>query len=245
MKVKQLGNNGGLGDPTQTNSSFLIDLHDDHSEYLLFDCGYNIMARLVKEEQDDPYFEIAKIKYLVISHKHDDHCGNLETLIYWNHFKNNVQMDIFVACEGLAGTVKDTREIVDDFKIIEAQTYGELSVVNDGYFTAIPTKPGEAFSLLFVKAYHGAKPAVGVLISCDKRSIFISGDTKAFEDIEEFVDNHYREVDLIFHDYSNWDDESKNVHACKTDYEREYSQKFKDKAIKYHTASPDFNQEWQ
>ena len=242
MKIKQLGNNGGLGDPTQTNSSFLIDLHNDQSEYLLFDCGYNVMARLVEEEANDPNFEIAKIKHLVISHKHDDHCGNMETLIYWNHFKNNVQMNIYVACKGLAKTVKDTRKIEDNFKTIKAKTYESLTIVRPFSSVLIGS-----LLVFFYPAFHGAKPAIGLHLEDGTRSIYISGDTKANKVLEGAlgVKRIKKPATLIFHDYSNWDDESKNVHACATDFEREYSQAFKDKAIKYHTGNPDFNKGWQ
>lgn len=249
MKIKQLGNGGGIASALEghVNSAFLIDLYEDHSEYLLFDCGYNIMKRLEEEERDNTYFEIAKIKYVIISHKHDDHCGNLETLIYWNHFKNNVQMHIYVACDDLAKGVRDTRKIEDNFHTLDAQTHKELDVVGDGYFTAIPHNSNqEAFSLTFKTVYHGAKPAIGVIINgFDNRSILISGDTKAHKSIEDFYDNHYNNIDLVFHDFSNWDDESKNIHACQTDFEREYSEDFKAKITKYHTGSLDFNKEWQ
>ena len=237
MLIKMLGNNGGLGDPTQTNSSFLIDLYPDHSEYLLFDCGYNVMARLIQEEKEDEHFKIEKIKHLVISHKHDDHCGNLETLIYWNHFKNNVQMNIYVACKGLAKTVKDTRKLQGNFKTVKVKTYESLHIVCT--FTQFTLKHN--ISLFFHEAYHGAKPAVSLWIGDHDEAIFISGDTKANKRLETFA----HDADLIFHDFSNWDDESKNIHACQTDFEREYSQEFKSKVIKYHTGSTDFNQSWQ
>lgn len=247
MQIKQLGNNGGLGNPTQTNSSFLIDLYNDHSEYLLFDIGYNVMARLVEEETNDPHFEIAKIKHLVVSHKHDDHCGNMETLIYWNHFKNDVQMNIYVACGGLAQTVMDTRKIEYNFKTIDAGTYNDLQVLYGTYLdTVLYPKVFKDFtkdkiSIYFSNVYHGAKPSIGMFISSKDTSFCISGDTKAHKDIELLA----KDADLIFHDYSNWDDESKNVHACKTDFEREYSKEFQDKVIKYHTGSDDFNRDWQ
>ena len=240
MKIKQLGNNGGLGDPTATNSAFLIDLHDDHSEYLLFDIGYNVMARLVEEEDNDPYFKIAKIKHLVVSHKHDDHCGNMETLIYWNHFKNDVQMNIYVACKGLAKTVKDTRKITDNFKTIKAKTYKSLTIVDDEYAYDL----SETRTIVSTPGFHGAKLAFGMSIiayGTRDKVFFISGDTKAHLTIQQDATG----ADLIFHDFSNWDDESRNVHACETDFEREYSDEFKSKVIKYHTGSDDFNKEWQ
>ena len=241
MKIKQLGNNGGLGNPLQTNSAFLIDLNEDHTEYLLFDCGYNIMARLVEEEANDPYFEIAKIQHLIISHKHDDHCGNLETLIYWNYFKNNVQMKIYVADKALAQTVRDTRKIVNNFKITKVDTYSTLTIVDTARIMTLDASLD--FGMYFTKAYHGAKKAIGFFINetHTQRSFFISGDTKANAKIEKESNT----ADLIFHDYSNWDDESKNVHACATDFEREYSEGYKKKVIKYHTGNDDFNRDWQ
>lgn len=243
MKVKQLGNGGGLSSALEghVNSAFLFDLYDDHSEYLLFDCGYNIMKRLEEEERDDEHFQISKIKHVVISHKHDDHCGNLETLIYWNYFKNNVKMDIFVASKGLAKTVKDTRKIEDNFKTIKVNTYKSLTVVKEvNEFTL----SNNSILVTFIPVYHGAKPTIGMRIEDWEKSVFISGDTKANVAIENFLKPFFH-TDIIFHDYSNWDDESKNVHACKTDFEREYSKSFRDSITKYHTGYLGFDEDWQ
>ena len=246
MKIKQLGNGGGLADPTEghVNSSFLIDLHDNHSEYLLFDCGYNIMKRLVEEEQNNEHFEISKIKHVVISHKHDDHCGNLETLLYWNHFKNNVQMNFYVACKGLAKTIKDTRFIENNFKTIKAKTYESLEIISAESYIELKTNK---ILLEFCKAYHGSKKAIGLRVlqydikNIVNKSIFISGDTKAHKSIEQFATN----CDLVFHDYSNWNDPSKNIHACESDFKSEYSKQFRTRVMKYHTGSLEFNKDWQ
>lgn len=246
MLIKQLGNGGGLN-PLLTNSSFLIDLYDTHSEYLLFDCGFNVMARLLEEQDNDPYFEISKIKHVVISHKHDDHCGNLETLIYWNYFKNNVIMSFYVASPDLAATIMDTTKIQKNFKTEYILTYSELHIVYGRLddFMLLPfifrDMEKERVNICFSDVYHGSKPAVGMYIQDANRSIFISGDTKANIHIEEAAED----ADIIFHDYSYWDNESDNIHTCKTDYDRVYSQKFKDKVIKYHTGNIHFNENWQ
>ena len=88
MKIKQLGNGGGLN-PQMTNSSFLINLGTDKEpEYLLFDCGFNIMQKLIELEKNNE-IKIKDIRCVYISHLHDDHVGNLETLIHWQFFKNN------------------------------------------------------------------------------------------------------------------------------------------------------------
>jgi len=250
MKIKQLGNGGGLASALEghINSAFLIDLYDDHSEYLLFDCGYNIMKRLEEEERDDEHFRISNIKHVVISHKHDDHCGNLETLIYWNFFKNGVKMDIYVPCKGLLKTVMATCKILNDSKIEKVSTYESLTRIRAGMdiflFSEHDTGLCDPITITFSPAFHGAKETVGMRIDNEDTSIFISGDTKANQTIENFLEPYFY-TDLIFHDYSNWDDESKNIHACKTDFEREYSQTFQNEIIKYHTGSVHFNKNWQ
>jgi len=49
---------------------------------------------------------------------------------------------------------------------------------------------------------------------------------------------------MIFHDFSNWNAPSKQIHACESDFEAEYSQEFKDRVIKYHNGE-DFDESWR
>jgi ribonuclease BN (tRNA processing enzyme) len=247
MQILQLGNGGGLN-PRLVNSAFIIDLYDDHSEYLLFDCGFNIMVRLMDLEDEDEHFSIDKIKHVVISHNHADHMGSLETLIYWNFFKHGVKMDIYVPCKGLLKTVKATRKILDNFKTKKVDTYESLVKVCEGLdihlFHENDIGLCDPTIITFSPAFHGAKETIGMRIHDKDTAIFISGDTKANRIIETFLKPYFY-TDLIFHDYSNWDDESKNIHACKTDFEREYSYSFRNEIIPYHTGDLQFNRNWQ
>ena len=72
MKIKQLGNGGGLY-PQLTNSSFLIK---NNKEYLLLDCGYNIMTyfkkKYSKKERDKI---ISNTNTIFISNMHKEHIG--------------------------------------------------------------------------------------------------------------------------------------------------------------------------
>ena len=245
MKIKQLGNGGGLASALEghSNSAFLVDIYEDASSYLLFDCGYNTMKRL-EEEERDTNFLIANIDIVVISHDHDDHSGNLETLIYWNYFKNQKTMDIYTPSKALFKRIQGTRSIVDNYEQVNVDIFKSLTLVKARDIIQL-----SAMVLLFTDASHGSKQAVGAILLPDdsSRNIFISGDTKALDILESTI----RAIDpdmtntIAFHDFSNWDDDSKNVHACQTDYKREYSKLFRQKVIKYHTGSKDFNREWQ
>lgn len=74
----------------------------------------------------------------------------------------------------------------------------------------------------------------------------ISGDTKASVLLEKEILSKLKDCNdsIIYHYYSNWDYPSKNVHTCKTDFEGEYSEEFRNQIIKYHDNGY-FKKEWQ
>ena len=85
MRIKQLGN-GGAFDTESTNSSFLIDIGTPKKRSLiLFDCGYNVFAKLRELEKEDKDI-IKDIEHIWISHLDDDHVGSLKSLIYYRYF---------------------------------------------------------------------------------------------------------------------------------------------------------------
>ena len=247
MKIKQLGNGGGLN-PLMTNSSFLIDLYDDESEYLLFDCGFNIMVRLIEEEKDTTnYFHISKIKHVFISHDDDDHIGNLQTLIYWNFFKNNTIMT----------TITQNNTVINSLKSInKTMVGGQMAFTRLYHLSNCDLHEFDnKIKLIHTPAFHGNRECTGMLIYVEhgekpnrysKEGIFISGDTKANEAIEVLLSKEEVNLNktLIFHDYSHWNAPSKNVHACEGDFTVEYSKEFQYKCIKYHTGKDVFNKEW-
>jgi ribonuclease BN (tRNA processing enzyme) len=247
MKILQLGNGGGL-DPLSINSSFLIDVSEEGSEteYLLFDCGYNIMQRLLELEENND-IKIKHIKHVYISHVHDDHVGNLETLIYWQYFKNNIKINVYSHSEiKLKNRLKQVNHI---FNGSQVKQY-ELFVYNNLLCGRGNPLNGNAFIKLYpIKGFHGSTPSYGLIIeeSITNDTIFISGDTKADSSIEKVLkDGLFLNSSncLVFHDYSNWDCPSKNVHACKTDFRDEYSEEFKKVVIKYHNNEP-FYDKWR
>jgi ribonuclease BN (tRNA processing enzyme) len=253
MRIKQLGNGGGLN-PQLTNSSFLIEYTSN--QFLLFDCGFNIMDRLIKLEEDsvkhDASFRISKIDIVFVSHTDDDHIGNLQTLIYWNYFKNQKKMEIISHNEVFdiidkMNTIK-TAGIVEDFKYFIKI---DISNRKEVYYNLVSDS---MLKLTFIKAYHGSRKCYGLLAIKSNKAIYISGDTVAHPSIENTVTKEIKLQQnisgsnlnsIMFHDYSHWDCPSKNVHACKTNFEEEYSKEFRDKLIKYHTGEDDFNKDWR
>jgi len=267
MRFIQLGNGGGL-DPTATNSSFLVQVKED--EYLLFDCGFNVMQKLIElqEEslQNNEYFHISKIKYVFISHIHDDHVGNVETLMYWNYFKNNVSITWLYANEEVKDYLKMKMEPklynggkVDNYSIVQSSI---RSVSGDNKFPYRITRPeggmlNSSTTIKLVSLYetfHGGCESNGLVIikefdngdSIEKTSFVISGDTKASVYLEEEIlyktSNSSRTI--IYHDFSDWNCPSKNVHACKSDIDSEYSEEFIESLIWYHNNGV-FNRRWQ
>jgi len=234
MKVKQLGNGGGF-DFDKTNSAFLIEAKDTT---LLFDCGFNIMDRL----KSDKTIDIEKIDYVYISHMDEDHVGNLKMFIYWRYF--NYKKTTTVICYStLENTIRDYLRDLDNELIGCKSTRADMFKI----FTTYPSKYEitKDLSILSTNCNHGNVNTHGAIFysgtNHKQKSIFISADTKASKYIEEVS----KDCDIIFHDYSHWDFVTRNVHTCKTDFELEYSEDYKNKVIKYHTGDLNFNKEWR
>lgn len=243
MQIKQLGNGGGL-DILSTNSSFLINLYND--EYLLFDCGWNIMEKLLKVQEEDEDFHISKIKYVFISHDDDDHIGNLQTLIYYNYFINNVTMKIISKNTKVKHIISDINYIKQGGNIIDKD------IVQLEAHSLFLHRGNIHYNISHVPAFHGNRECTGMLIKSDTVSskafntIYISGDTTANYSIEEFLTEEtdlFTDTTIVFHDFSNWNAPSKNVHACEGDFTVEYSKEFQEKCIKYHN-NEEFNEDW-
>jgi len=232
MKIKQLGNGGGF-DFNQTNSSFLIS-NDDETDYTLFDCGYNVMARLLDES--DP-IDIEKINNVIISHMDEDHIGNLKMLIYWRYFNFGKSTNIVCGFR----VEEDLRRYLNK---MDHELIGGLPSNTIMYHF---NNRATYYNIKFIEGYHGVIPSYGVLFynKCPYDGIFISGDTKANFNIEKKLKDFIslENIKYIFHDYSHWDNVTRNVHACKTDFNLEYSEEFRNKVIKYHTGDS-FNSDW-
>jgi len=242
MKILQLGNGGGL-DIDQTNSSFLIDFND---EYLLFDCGFNIMQKLLELDKDNTSFKISKIKWIYISHDHADHIGNLETLIYYKYFilkdePVNILLSPFNDSEIKLYLPKN-----DELKSGRLVNAGMYITNNLSQYHFL--KIDDMFQISPFNSYHPGSNSSGIILkhspkNNEFKTIMITGDTKALENIESLSFRH--ECELVFHDYSYWNNPSRNVHACDSDIESEYSEDFRNQLIRYHTGDDiNFKKDW-
>lgn len=233
MRIKQLGN-GGAFNFDQTNSSFIIE---SFNNTILFDCGYNVFSKLRELNYT------SKIDTVFISHMDDDHIGSLKSLIYYRYFIDKKKTSILCGEEVyplLVSYLEDVNYIIDNgYKVQE--DICEVFKISDREYCYITYD----FCIGTIKGNHG-KPSYG--IKCYEKNkkqfmscILISGDTKAninfYRELKN-IDSKY----LAFHDYSNWNEESKQVHACAEDFNLFYRD-YKDKIIKYHTGE-DFNKDW-
>lgn len=245
MEIKQLGNGGGF-DFNQTNSSFLINVKNENREeakdtYLLFDCGYNVMAKLQNSGID-----ISKIDNVFISHMDEDHIGNLKMLIYYRYFIHKQKTNIIYSTK-ISKQIKEY--LIDmDNELIGGQSINAKMItfdpVNEDSINTYGT-----WALYTTSIHHGKLQGAGAIIFSKgtKKGFFISGDTKASATIEKEVNKQIKQHDLTllkFHDFSNWDCVTRNVHACNADYEIEYSTEWRKTTIKYHNGEP-FNEKWQ
>ena len=229
---------GGAFDTTITNSSFLINT-DKGS--ILYDCGYNVFPKLVEMDENSEDEIIGDINTIIVSHDDDDHMGSVKSLLYYMYFILG-KKDVNLYCPD---------HMVDMFssmnKEMKSSRYFDAQIVEPRPIHMIKFEEEERFGAEFrvVRGIHHTT-AYGV-IAHDKRGniVAISGDTKAnvyFEEEIKYVANRMNVPNvemsdiLIFHDYSFWDAPSRQVHACKSDVDVEYSNEFLSQAIMYHNA---------
>jgi len=234
IKYKILGN-GGAFDYNQCNSSFLIGQNE---EYLLFDCGYSVFAELRKQDADiNINLDLKKLTTVYISHMDDDHIGSLKALIYYQYFINNIKIQ--VTCH--SNLIPSLLEYLSDinYSMVDGiNTETDIVRVNN-----IPS--WNKLRLNKTPTNHG-KPCFGLVIESKDSALFITGDTKATTKIRHIIDNLHNSYPKVkvFHDYSNWDCEPSQVHACLTDITELYSDTTRSRYTKYHTGEP-FNSNWQ
>ena len=224
------------------NSSFLIETSPLSIEpattiKILFDCGYNTFNYYKNNLKD--------IDYVFISHTHFDHIGGLEQLIFYRYYMQGGKTTRIIAGDEfkkeLEIILKDCNKFYDDGKIIGIQSFEIVTEID------IPT-----YDIELIKGRHSAKHNYGLLIK-DKpedlnfgtpKALFISGDTKASENIKNKLQNLLdKGFNLtVFHDLSFRDDESSNIHCCFTDFKRVYSSIAENQKVKwYNYHNNEFN----
>jgi len=232
MRLLQLGN-GGAFDYDKTNSSFIIEMDKSNLKYrLLFDCGYNVFGKL-RELGDEL---ITSLSAIFISHMDDDHIGSLKSLIYYRYFILKKYTTILCGADvidELAHYLKDVNQMMHNGK----------SAHVDMYTIKRPEQIVD-FSIKTIDTNHG-KPCHGLKIvdHDSKQMLLISGDTKAnmhfYRELKR-IPKDYKA--LVFHDYSEFNSESDQVHACYEDFNLIYAD-YLDLIIKYHN-NDDYETEW-
>ena len=241
MQIKQIGN-GGAFDYQSVNSAFLIENND---EYLLFDCGYSVYAELRRQDEAGD-IDLKKLTSIYISHMDDDHIGSLKTLLYYQYFVNGITTKVY-AVQAVFDEIEElfskTNTKLENGKFVPAEIVEVKRLYSFDRDTII------GLDLMPAKCYHHTV-CYGIVVASKKANhlhgIYISGDTKATTTIRNIMnemDNIYANY-LLFHDFSNWDCEGSQVHACKSDTERLYSSEVLANVNWYHNNA-DFNGDWQ
>lgn len=246
--VRQLGN-GGAFDYDQTNTAFT--LFDDQ---ILVDCGYNIFPKLMSTTDENGIRLANKIKYILITHKHDDHIGSLMSYLYWIELIRKTPVKVFTSdyCWQLKDSIKTSGiyyypNIKKPFQyvIIECLPEGDysfiltpmISIIALTYQTHGPfTNTAYIFDYFYTK--HPLTPI----------RIVITGDTKAYKELEEVAYNEFKERlkgksgrFIVFHDYFKYPTLA-IIHATDIDINAIYSDEFRKYLVYVHTGDKNFKE---
>lgn len=243
IKILQLGN-GGAFNFKDTNSSFLLNLGtEDKNKFLLFDCGYSVYIKL-QQLAEAGKIDLKQIKDIYISHLDDDHIGSLKTFIYYQYYVNQTIVNIYTNRKNKKKLFKYLKEVNKSY--IENYTIVYRDIINVVDITkGIMLEDTEIF-IRSKKVYH-YKPCSGLLVRDKENSLFITGDTTAHKKIEKFLRKEKNKTDnkiVIFHDYSSWNEPSKQVHACEDNINNSYSKEFIKVLNKYH-CNLEYSREWK
>ena len=243
FKIKQLGN-GTAFEPKETNSSFLIDIDGN---YILFDCGYNVFEELLDLHKANE-INLNNLHIIFISHIDDDHIGSLKSLCYYLYFNFNITPMVIGNLE------QQGISYLDDLTENCAHNYYKDGEWFDHNFVDLDydfkinshVLSGTGFSIKSIGETNHSKLCYGLMVTGPESILYITGDTKAHKPIE-LICKKIAKADkqlIIFHDYSKWNDEANNVHACDQDIERVYSPEFS-KCLNYYHHGGDFNSSWR
>ena len=250
MKIRQIGN-GGAFNFDQTNSSFLIKT--DEGNFLLFDCGRNVIDKLHKlehEKTDDNDFSFKELKYIYISHMDDDHIGSLKSLIYYMFFVVGVKPIILfnkTIASDLEEYLKYLNSYTENGVIINEKLYIPLYIQGDAnMFDSAGTRIDGGIYLSSFEVNHSIHCA-GLRLTHEDGTIFISGDTTDIV-IPRVYKANVEKPRLVFQDFSTFDNINKQVHLCRGKFflkhkkhvrkVREYFENYAKGVKFYHTGFP-------
>lgn len=236
MKYLQVGN-GSAFNHNMVNSAFLIEIEENN--IMLFDCGYSVYGKL-RELDEKGTISLSNMKSAYISHLDDDHMGSLKTLIYFMYFVKGITIEIYAHEEiwQELGSYLDDMDSIYEFGVVKPRTLFHRITMNAhnaviGYGSYIRT----------IHTDHG-KPCYGLEIAANNSvgRILISGDTRPTIDLADYLEE-YPEENVVFHDYSDWNEPGSQVHTCKHTFENIYSKEIRERIKKYHNDAP-FESSW-
>ena len=218
IRIEQIGNGGGL-DLHKTNTSFV--LHNNKGPFALIDCGFNVPVKL--EELD----YIKDIEYVFITHKHMDHIGGLESLIYSRFFKYCLKTTVIMDSKvynDIGEQFFEHYNVLKDgskYKYVNMVRIEHMVFDNDlTYDGRSMLKPYNIDSIYGIEGQHGNVVNVGFIFIMDDTAVMFTGDTNATLNIKNTIKELYRNYNkvIVFHDYSNWDNPVENTHCCESQF---------------------------
>jgi len=172
MKVKFLGT-GQMG-VKRKNTSFVAD------NSILFDIGNGIMDALIQNDLD-----IKDIRYIIISHFHTDHFGDL---VYFLHRRKIMKLTDMSLCligpAGLRQKLLAFNELLMPDTFDGVSTNVEFAELNNG-----ESYKNAAFALKAFKVIHGSLNCNGYIFAKDKVTLGYSGDSSYCDSIISNIKN--------------------------------------------------------
>lgn len=257
IKLKRLGN-GDAFNWRMTNSSFLIESNSERknnifgepdiikeSEYILFDCGNTVFAKL-RELDENGEINLDKLTTIFISHMDDDHIGSLKSLIQYMFYIRKKSMHIVCGetlFDNLYVYLKEINNELINYTI-EGKTLFYIETHKNASIGRL-NKTKLYFQVFEVEHYQ---PTYGLKLfdPNGKVNLMISGDTIPSKNIlnillhktigTEIVDNANKTV--LFHDFSSWDCPEMQKHTCNKALEKTYPKEVIENLNKYHNNEP-------
>ena len=214
IKVTVLGC-GDMAHSEQTTTAFLIEPMASSRAIMLFDCGYNVFPKLLKDYKD----KIEFIEDVFISHLHADHVGSLGALIYYRFFMYGKKTRVLTHTNVMPHLDTLLKLMVPN--VVNMEDINLRSYNQQCYSLA---RPAEAFSV-----DHMGVPACGMAYEIQlNQYVLFTGDA----DYLNYQHYLVRQARAIFHDCT-FNTIPPGVHACVIDILK-YPEEIKKKIILVH-----------